>query len=236
MLAAGESGGTADAPALGAGALGRAGSNPASRTDSFATPYASWLALRPVANVPELVLHQADDMNGLWQAVDPNGPPPYWAFAWLGGQALARHVLDHPQLVRGLRVLDLATGSGLVALTAARAGAASVLAVDVDPLAGEAVSANAVANGLDVDWLCADLLGGAAPDVDVVLAADVLYDREMAPRILAWLRRCSCDVLVADPGRDFCPAHELTEVASYMLAADLELEGLRERRTRIFAV
>lgn len=187
-------------------------------------------------NVPELLLHQADDIHELWAETGADGPPPYWAFAWLGGQALARHVLDRPQLVRGRRVLDLATGGGLVALAAALAGAASVLAVDVDPHAGEAVSANASANGLDVEWLCADVLDDPVPDVDVVLAADVLYDREMAPRVLAWLRRCHGDVLVADPGRDYCPAHELTEVASYTLPADLALEGMRERRTRIFGV
>ena len=203
---------------------------------SRTVPYRARLSLRPAPNVPELLLHQADDIHELWQETGPDGPPPYWAFAWLGGQALARHVLDHPHLVRDRQVLDLATGSGLVALAAARAGAASVLAVDVDPLAGEAVAANGVANGLDVDWLCGDLLDGAAPEVDVVLAADVLYDREMAPRMLAWLRSCDADVLVADPGRDYCPAHELTEVASYTLPADLALEGMPRRRTRIFAV
>ncbi|HEY5335561.1 MAG TPA: 50S ribosomal protein L11 methyltransferase [Mycobacteriales bacterium] len=197
--------------------------------------YASWLALVPAPTVPELLLHQADDMHGLWQEVGTEAPP-FWAFAWLGGQALARHVLDHPSLVRGRRVLDLATGSGIVALAAARAGAAHVLAVDVDPLAGEAVLANADANGLTVEWACADVLGGPAPEVDVVLAADVLYDREMAPRVLAWLRRSATDVLISDPGRDYCPAHELTEVASYVLPADLELEGMRERRTRIFTL
>jgi predicted nicotinamide N-methyase len=195
--------------------------------------YASWLALVPTPNVPELLLHQADDMHGLWQEVGTEAPP-FWAFAWLGGQALARHVLDHPELVRGRRVLDLATGSGIVALAAARAGAAHVLAVDVDPLAGEAVAANAAANGLDVEWTCSDLLDDAAPDVDVMLAADVLYDRVMAPRVLAWLRRSGAEVLISDPGRDYCPAHELTEVASSVLPADLELEGMRERRTRIF--
>ncbi|HEX7355811.1 MAG TPA: 50S ribosomal protein L11 methyltransferase [Mycobacteriales bacterium] len=197
--------------------------------------YASWLTLAPVPNVPELVAYQARDMHGLWQAVGTEAPP-FWAFTWLGGQALARHVLDHPDVVRGRRVLDLATGSGVVALAAVRAGAAEVVAVDVDPLAAEAVAANAAANGLAVQSLCADLLDEAPPDADVVLAADVLYDRVMAPRVLAWLRRCGATVLVSDPGRDYCPAHELVEVASRVLPADLELEGMRERRTRIFTL
>lgn len=197
--------------------------------------YASWLALVPAPNVPELLLHQADDMHGLWEEMGTEAPP-FWAFAWLGGQALARYVLDHPSLVRGRRVLDLATGSGITALAAAHAGAAHVLAVDVDSVAGEAVAANAAANRLEVEWWCTDLLDDPAPDVDVVLAADVLYDRLMAPRVLAWLRRSDADVLISDPGRDYCPAHELTEVASYVLPADLELEGMRERRTRIFTL
>ncbi len=204
-------------------------------TAGCAVPYASWLTPAPVPNVPELVLHQAADIHGLWQEVGTEAPP-FWAFAWLGGQALARHVLDHPEVVRGRRVLDLATGSGVVALAAARAGAEHVVAVDVDPVAGQAVAANAAANGLSVAWQCADLLDGPPAAADVVLAADVLYDRAMAPRVLAWLRRCEGTVLVADPGRDYCPAHELTEVASYVLPADLELEGMRERRTRIFTL
>ncbi|MGH3743729.1 MAG: class I SAM-dependent methyltransferase [Mycobacteriales bacterium] len=200
-----------------------------------AMQYASWLWLGAVPNVPELLAYQARDMHGLWQQVGTEAPP-FWAFAWLGGQALARYVLDRPDVVRGRRVLDLATGSGIVALAAAHAGAAHVLAVDVDPLAGEAVSANAAANGLELEWCCEDLLDGPPPEVDLVLAADVLYDRAMAPRVLRWLRRSGADVLLSDPGRDYCPAHELTEVASYVLPADLELEGMRERRTRIFTL
>src|SRR3954451_11630350 len=113
--------------------------------------FASWLALEPVPFVPELLLHQADDMHALWEEVTSQTgqeSPPYWAFPWLGGQALARYLLDDPSVVAGRRVLDLATGSGLVALAARRAGAAHVLANDIDPIAGEAVLANAAANSL----------------------------------------------------------------------------------------
>ncbi|HWG93179.1 MAG TPA: 50S ribosomal protein L11 methyltransferase, partial [Mycobacteriales bacterium] len=128
--------------------------------------------------VPELVLHLADDMDEAWASLqheldDGDLPPPFWAFAWLGGQAVARHVLDAPDVVAGRTVLDLATGSGLCALAAARAGAARVTAVDVDPVAAEAVRLNAAANGLAVDVVARDLLDDDPPAVDVVLAGDV---------------------------------------------------------------
>ncbi|HWH27886.1 MAG TPA: 50S ribosomal protein L11 methyltransferase, partial [Mycobacteriales bacterium] len=137
--------------------------------------------------VPELRLHLADDMDAAWQSLqreldDGELPPPFWAFAWVGGQALARYVLDAPAEVRGRRVLDLASGSGLCALAARRAGAGQVQAVDVDPVAGCAIGLNAAANGLDVDVVTADLLDEAPPDVDVVLAGDVFYDAAMAAR------------------------------------------------------
>jgi predicted nicotinamide N-methyase len=199
--------------------------------------FASWLALEPVPFVPELLLHQADDLQGLWEAVvEDTGlePPPYWAFAWLGGQAVARLVLDEPELVRGKRVLDLATGSGIVALAARKAGAASVLAVDIDPLAEEAVCANAAANDLEVTWWCADLLDAPVPDVDVVLAADVLYDRDMAPRVMRWLQAFDGDVLVGDPGRDYLPQQGLDPVAEYQIPTTRELEGVTLKRTRVF--
>jgi predicted nicotinamide N-methyase len=201
--------------------------------------FASWLALVPVPFVPELLLHQADDLHGLWQAVlaeTGQEAPPYWAFAWLGGQAVARHLLDRPDVVRGKRVLDLATGSGIVALAARKAGAAHVLAVDIDPLAGEAVAANAAANGLDVTWWCADLLDQPVPDVDVVLAADVLYDKDMAPRVMAWLQAFEGTVLVGDPGRDYLPQRGLIEVAGYDIPTTRELEGVSVKRTRVFTL
>lgn len=197
--------------------------------------FAEWLSLEPVPLVPELLLHQADDMHGLWEAVGGDSPP-YWAFPWLGGQAVARYVLDHPELVRGKRVLDLATGSGLVALAARRAGARTVLACDVDPLAGEAVAANAAANRLAVAWLQADLLDGEPPAVDVVLAGDVLYEQRMAGRVLAWLRSFDGVVLLGDPGRDYLPHGRFTEVAAYDVPTTRELEGAEVKRTRVFRI
>jgi predicted nicotinamide N-methyase len=201
--------------------------------------FASWLALEPVPFVPELLLHQADDMHALWEVVTAltgQEAPPYWAFPWLGGQAVARYVIDHPSAVRGLRVLDLATGSGLVALAARYAGAAHVLANDVDPIAGEVVLANAAANDLEVAWWCADLLDSPPPDVDVVFAGDILYDKDIAPRVMQWLQAVEVPVFVGDPGRDYLPQRGLVEVASYDIPTTRELEGVTLKRTRVFTL
>ena len=185
--------------------------------------------------VPEVALHLAEDIEALWRVVGEDGPPPYWAFAWLGGQALARYVLDHPAEVAGLRVLDLATGSGLVAIAAARAGAAAVTAVDIDPLSAAAVQRNATLNDVPVDVLPADLLGGDPPDFDVVLAGDVCYDRDMAPRVLAWLSRFEGRVLLGDPGRDYLPRTGFVELASYDVPTTRALEGVESKRVRVLS-
>jgi predicted nicotinamide N-methyase len=197
--------------------------------------FGSWLAVAPVPFVPEVLLHQADDMQALWEAVGTEAPP-YWAFPWLGGQALARHVLDVPSLVSGKRVLDLATGSGLVAIAAALAGAADVLAADIDPLSQEAVAANCSLNEVSVRWTGADLLDLPVPEVEVVLAGDVLYESVMAGRVLSWLRSFSGTVLLGDPGRDYLPRQGLVEVASFDVPASRELEGVAVRRTRVFTL
>ena len=201
--------------------------------------FASWLALEPVPFVPELLLHQADDMHALWEevtALTGQEAPPYWAFPWLGGQAVARYVLDNPAVVAGRRVLDLATGSGLVALAARKAGAAHVLANDIDPIAGEVVLANAEANDLDVVWWCADLLDQPVPDVEVLFAGDILYDKDIAPRVMRWLQAFEGLVLVGDPGRDYLPQQGLVEVASYDIPTTRELEGVTLKRTRVFTL
>ncbi|MCU1593178.1 MAG: nicotinamide N-methylase [Frankiales bacterium] len=195
--------------------------------------HASWLALEPVPFVPEVVLHQADDMHGLWEAVGTTAPP-YWAFPWLGGQALARYVLDNPSAVKGKRVLDLATGSGLVAIAAMRAGAASVLAADIDPLTEEVVAQNCLANDVSVMWTGLDLLEGQVPHVDLVLAGDVLYERDMATRVLSWIQ--GTRVLLGDPGRDYLPQQGLVEVAAYDIATTRELEGVPVKRVRVFTL
>ena len=158
-------------------------------------------ALRQVALVPQIRLHQASEPIGVWQRTEQAAgrtglDPPFWAFAWAGGQALARYVLDHPETVRDRRVIDIASGSGLVAIAAARAGAASVAAYDIDPLAAAAINLNADANGVAVLAVCADVLDAAWPDVDVTLVADAFYQRDLADRVMRFLDRshaCGAD-------------------------------------------
>ena len=194
--------------------------------------------------VPELRLHLADDMDAAWASLqreldDGDLPPPFWAFAWLGGQALARYLLDTPHEVRDRRVLDLASGSGLCALAARRAGAAHVQAVDVDPVAACAVALNAAENGLEVDVVVADLLDAEPPDVDVVLAGDVFYDAAMSDRVQPWLlAACAAGarVLVGDPGRHYLPRALLTELAEHDIPTTRELEGVELKRVRVYAV
>lgn len=185
--------------------------------------------------VPEVALHLAEDIEALWRVVGEDGPPPYWAFGWLGGQALARYLLDHPQEVAGLRVLDLATGSGLVAIAAAKAGAASVVAADIDPLSAEAVRLNATLNDVTAEMVLADLLTGDPPDVDVILAGDVCYDRDMTPRVLGWLDRFGGRVLLGDPGRAYLPQTGFVEVASYDVPTTRALEGVETKRVRVLS-
>ena len=194
--------------------------------------------------MPELRLHLADDMDQAWASLqreldDGELPPPFWAFAWLGGQALARHVLDTPALVAGRRVLDLATGSGLVALAARLAGARTVLAVDVDPVAVAAVALNAAENDLAVDVACVDLLDAPPPDVDVVLAGDVFYDAHMSARVQPWLLEAAAggaQVLVGDPTRHYLPRALLTELASCDVPTTRELEGVEVKTVRVYAL
>lgn len=189
-------------------------------------------------------LHLADDMDAAWSALqdeldDRALPPPFWAFAWLGGQAVARLVLDQPERVRGLRVLDLATGSGLCALAARLAGAATVTAVDVDPYAIVAAGLNAVQNGVEVQWRCVDLLDDPPPDVDVVLAGDVFYDASMSERVQPWLlaaRRGGALVLIGDPGRHYLPRALMTEVAALDIPTSRDLEGVEVKRVRVYSL
>jgi predicted nicotinamide N-methyase len=197
--------------------------------------------LAPVPFVPELVLHQADEPIALWEETEAGGaeqPPPFWAFAWAGGQALARHVLDDPELVRGRAVLDLATGSGLVAVAAVKAGAAPVTANDIDPLSLAAARANASANDVTLRYVEGDLL-----DTDdgygVVLAGDVFYSRAMAGRVLPFLRRAAgrgALVLVGDPGRAYLPTGGMIRRTSYDVPVIESLESVPVRRTSVWQV
>jgi predicted nicotinamide N-methyase len=193
----------------------------------------------PVPFVPEITLFQADEPIALWEKTEEAGvaqPPPFWAFAWAGGQALARHVLDHPDLVAGRSVLDLATGSGLVAVAAAVAGAHPVTANDIDPYSLAAAAANAAANNVDVLALEEDILDRDG-DYGVVLAGDVFYSREMAARVLPFLRRAAGRgslVLVGDPGRAYLPDSGLFERAAYDIPVPVSLESVPTRRTKVW--
>jgi predicted nicotinamide N-methyase len=197
--------------------------------------------LAPVPFVPELVLHQAQDVVALWEQTEAGGtqqPPPFWAFAWAGGQALARYVLDDPGLVAGRSVLDLATGSGLVAVAAARAGADPVTANDIDPLSLAAAAANADANGVSLQLVEADLLD-SEDTYGVILAGDVFYSRAMAARVLPFLRRAASRgtlVLVGDPGRAYLPVDAMIRRATYDVPVVEDLESVPVRRTSVWQV
>jgi predicted nicotinamide N-methyase len=198
-------------------------------------------ALESPPLVPELKLHLASEVTALWQATEEwltatGLPPPYWAFAWAGGQALARHILDHAELVRGKRVLDIGAGSGLVAFAAARAGARRTTAAETDPFAIEAIALNATANGLAVEALFADVIGGPCR-WDALLAGDMCYERPLADRLVPWLRRCAGEgalVLVGDPGRAYLPGSGLEKVARYLVPTALDLEDRTSRETIVW--
>ena len=194
--------------------------------------------------VPEVQLHLAADMTVLWQRAERElagaSEPPYWAAAWAGGQAVARYLLDHRDAVAGRSLFDLASGSGLCVIAAALAGAAPVVANAVDALSAPASRENARANGVDVAPLLGDQLATEPPDVDLVVAGDICYQREMTDRMLAWLRAChgrGSRVLLGNPGRAFLPRQGLVELARYEIVGDpvLENEGVRHAGVFTFA-
>jgi predicted nicotinamide N-methyase len=192
--------------------------------------------------VPEIKLHLAEESLPIWQKTEEelgqmNVPPPYWAFAWAGGQALARYVLDNPRLVAGRRVLDLGSGSGLTAIAALLAGAASVLASDIDRLALDAIALNGEANGLRVETTCDDLLSTDPDSQGAVLAGDLFYERQLADRVLAFLEaaaRPGAMVLVGDPQRAYFPRSRFVEVAEYRVPVTRELEDADLKRTAVW--
>ena len=201
--------------------------------------------LKPVPLVPEISLYVADEAVPIWQKteeeLDAMGlPPPYWAFAWAGGQALARYLLDHRASVASLRVLDLAAGSGLVAIAAALAGAAPVVAADIDAFTDPAIALNAEANDVYIEIVTEDLLDRPAPRApryDVILVGDLFYERDTAARALAFLDRhatTGARVLVGDPGRTYLPKDRLTRVAEYSVPVTRELEDLDIKRTTVW--
>lgn len=192
---------------------------------------------------PEIRLHLGAEVTPLWQATEAfhgrqSPPAPFWAFAWPGGQVVARHVLDHPDLVRGLRVLDFASGSGVCAIAACRAGAREVTAAEIDVLAATAMRLNAALNGIQLHLVEADVIG-TDDGWDVVLAGDVCYERPLAERAYQWLRSLAqrgALVLLGDPGRAYLPTTGLEELAQYVVPMSKDLEGCDELLTEVWRV
>ena len=197
-----------------------------------------------MAGVSGIRLHLADEVDPAWRATEEalgsaGSPIPFWAFAWAGGLALARYVQEHPDEVAGLRVLDFGTGSGLVAIAAARAGATQVVAADVDPFAEAAVGMNSRANGVHLAYVRRDLLQEPPPEVDVLLAADTWYEGPLAERVLPWLRSAAARgirVLLGDPGRKYLPASGFTELARYDVRTTTTLEDRAVLEARVFTL
>ncbi|MBF0354791.1 MAG: methyltransferase [Alphaproteobacteria bacterium] len=193
--------------------------------------------------LPEISLHLASQVTPLWEATEATLqkeglPPPYWAFAWVGGQAVARHLLDHPEIVRGLGVLDFAAGSGVAGIAAALAGAAFVEAAEIDAFAGAAISLNASANGVAVNVFLEDLVGSPGR-WDVVLAGDVCYERPMAKRVFDWLLTLQSQgtrILLGDPGRAYLPQSGLGLLGSYDVPTTRDIEDKDMRTAKVYEV
>jgi predicted nicotinamide N-methyase len=198
--------------------------------------------LQRLTFVPEIQLHLAAEITPLWRLTGAelgvqDLPPPFWAFAWAGGLALARYLLDHPRDVAGKTVLDFATGSGLCAIAAVKAGAASVLATDVDPFCAAAVALNAAANAVQVDFTSGDLLAGEPPAVDLILAGDICYEQPLATQALTWLRAAHAHgtrVLLGDPLRAYLPRDGLLQLAGYRVPVTQDLEALDVKAAGVF--
>jgi predicted nicotinamide N-methyase len=200
--------------------------------------------LLSVPLVPEIRLHLADESLPLWQKTEEelgeiNLPPPYWAFAWAGGQALARYILDHPAIAAGRNVLDLGSGSGLVAIAAAKAGGAAVLACDIDAFALAAVALNAQANDVLLTATAHDFLADPPPGCDVILIGDLFYERALAERVLGFLERQRADracVLVGDPQRSYFPRERFVQLAEFSVPVTRELEDADIKRTAVWGL
>jgi predicted nicotinamide N-methyase len=200
--------------------------------------------LQAVPHAPEIQLWLADEVTPIWRLTEEELgemglPPPFWAFAWAGGQALARWILDHPEEVAGKRVIDFACGSGLVGIAAMKAGAADVLCADIDPFCAAAVALNAAANGVELAFTDRDLLDAPPPPADVVCAGDVCYEKPMTDRVLTWLGQARAQgtrVLIGDPGRTYFPRDGLTFLAEYQVPTTRELEDLAVKRSSVWAL
>ncbi|MEP9397513.1 methyltransferase [Mesorhizobium sp. KR2-14] len=198
-------------------------------------------ALMAPPHVPEIRLHLADEAHELWEKTEEELaeiglPPPFWAFAWAGGQGLARYILDHPDSVRGKRVLDFASGSGLVAIAAAMAGACEVVAADIDPFCAAAIALNGEANGVSPLFVGNDIIG-TDDGWEIVLAGDVFYQKDFAERLVEWfseLRRRGADIVVGDPGRSYLPKERLDPLAVYQVPVTRALEDAEVKRTTVW--
>ena len=198
--------------------------------------------LLPVPLVPEVRLYLAEESMPIWQKTEEelgqmNVPPPYWAFAWAGGQALARYVLDNPTLVTARKVLDLGAGSGLASIAAMKAGAASVLAADIDRYALVAIALNAEANGVLIETTNADLLADAPAAFGAVLVGDMFYERALAERALMFIqaaRNGGAEILVGDPRRSYFPKERFRQVAEYSVPVTRDLEDMEIKHTAVW--
>jgi predicted nicotinamide N-methyase len=200
--------------------------------------------LQAVPHAPEISLWLADEITPIWRLTEEELgelglPPPFWAFAWAGGQAVARWLLDNPQEVAGKRVLDFATGSGLVGIAAMKAGAVSALGADIDPFCAAAVALNAQANGVALSFTDRNLLDAPPPPVDVICAGDVCYEAPMTERVLDWLGQARADgtrVLIGDPGRTYFPKTGLDFLAEYRVQTTRELEDQEIKRSSVWSM
>lgn len=200
-------------------------------------------ALHAPPHVPEIRLHLADEAHDLWLKTEDELeeiglPPPFWAFAWAGGQGLARYILDHPETVRGRHILDFASGSGLVAIAAMLAGAIEAVAADIDPWAATACRLNAAVNGVQVRPFADDLTGTSGP-WDCILAGDIFYDRQMTETVFPWLQALAGDgrlVLVGDPGRSYRPGTGLKQLFTAEVPVSRALEDNAIKKTSVFQV
>jgi predicted nicotinamide N-methyase len=194
--------------------------------------------------VPEVSLHLASEAVPLWQKTEEELgeiglPPPFWAFAWAGGQALSRYILDRRETVRGLRIVDLASGSGLVAIAAMKAGAANALAADIDEFSATAIALNATLNNVALAITTDDLLASPPPDCDAILVGDLFYEQSLAARLLEWLklaRHQGTHVLIGDPGRSYLPKQQLTQIAAYSVPVTRDLEDAEIKQGAVWTL
>lgn len=196
-------------------------------------------------HTPEIELRLADEITPIWRMTEEalaeiGLPPPFWAFAWAGGQALARYILDNPGIVAGKRVIDFASGSGIVAIAAMKAGAASVLAADIDPFCAPAIALNAEANGVVIEITDTNLLDADPPAwAQVILAGDICYEKPLAEQVMAWLgagKAQGASVLIGDPGRSYFPREGLVKLAEYQVPTTRELEDMEVKKTSVWTL